>query len=139
MAVQRRRKISTTTKQKVTEANDRLKDLGESRRDIMDAIDRLQADMKECDTEAAGLMKFLKTDEVHVAGAGTHLFKPGRTNAKNTIDPKGFQKAAGANAFWATVNIPAGEAKKHLGEKELSQITTTVPGGETDPKYSFKP
>ena len=83
-------------------------------------------------------MKFLKVDELHVPGCGVHLYKPTRKNAKNVVDPRGFMDLAGENAFWAVATVPIGEAKKHLGEKELETITEHTPGGEGPAVYKFK-
>lgn len=136
--VRRRRRVSTQSKVKVEEAQDRLRELAERQRQMASEQEEIDAERAELNTEAEGLMKFLKIDEMTVPGHGTHEFKPGRKNAKNVVDPRGFMDSAGENAFWATANIPMGEAKKHLGEKELETITTHTPGGKTAPTYRFK-
>lgn len=136
--VQRRRRVNTQSKMKADEAISKLNQIAERMAGIRAEKETLDAEETELGTEAAALMKFLKIDELKVPGSGTHEFKPGRKNAKNVVDPKGFMEAAGENAFWMTAQIPIGEAKKHLGEKELSQITTHTPGAETPPVYKFK-
>lgn len=137
--MRRRKKINVADTKKVDVATSRLNDIATAQAETLKQIDILQGTLTELGTEASGLMKFLGSEELHVPGQGTHLFKGKKGNAKNVVDPKGFKEAAGENAFWSVVNVPIGEAKKHLGEKELAAITETTPGKMGEPVYSFKP
>jgi len=135
----RKRKVPEEKKLKIEQARERLDAIAKERAVVMNEIDVLSCKCVELATEAQSLMKYTGMDEYHVPGVGTHVFKPTAGKATNTVDPKGFKKLAGENAFWQVVKIGITEARKFLGSKELASITTTEPAKPGPAKYSFKP
>ena len=136
--VQRRRRVNVEKKMKVETATSRLNEIAERNAEITAQMEKLQAEMTELGTEAAGLMNFLKVDELHCPGLGTHTYKPPVTRGTNVVDPKGFMELAGENAFWAVAQVGITKAKEHLGEKELATITTQTPGAKKPAVYGWK-
>lgn len=136
--VRRKRRVNIENKAKAADSIENLNKIAERMAAIRAEKERLDAEEAELGTEAAGLMQYLKIDELKVPGCGTHTYAPTKKNSKNVVDPKAFMAAVGENAFYSCVTVPIGEAKKHLGEKELSQITEHTPGGEGPTVYKFK-
>lgn len=136
--VSRRRRVNIVDKKKVATAIETLNTIAERMDEIKTAREVLDAEVTELGTEAAGLMQFLKTDELKVPGCGTHTYKGTKSNAKNVVRPKDYMKAVGDNAFWATCEVPIGKAKQQLGEKELEEVVDHTPGKEGPAVYKFK-
>lgn len=55
-----------------------------------------------------------------------------------TIDPEKFSEAVDAEVFWGCISVSVTAAAKHLTEKEIDAIATTVPGTMSAPKLSVK-
>lgn len=105
---------------------------------IMAQIQNLKDELEGLAAQATGCMEALGIETFAVEGAGVHTYKQTKTNDKNVVRPDDFLKVAGDNAFWASCQIPIGEARKHLGEKELAKCVTTTKGRPGPHVYKFK-
>jgi len=101
-------------------------------------IELRNKEMAGMHTEAAELMAELKLEKFDVPRVGEHLFVKKKASDKSTIDPRAYYGKVGKDDFYASVSVTKKNAKEHLPEKVIDQISTKVVGEWTGPHYSFK-
>lgn len=115
-------------------------------KDILNLISNIQQEMSELRSalddnmgELTALMHEAKRTTLEDNGVIASLVRSSG-KAQNIIDPKKLYKQLdGGDDFFSAVNVSVTQAKKLLGEKELSKITRHIPGtpGEEQLKITY--
>lgn len=102
-----------------------------------DTIDNAVAELEKANGEIEHLMRQNNLG-THTDGHYITEIYEAVSRQSRTIDPKKFRNSVGDAAFWDSIEVSVGKAKKHLSEKELDHISDVVPPKSQGYKYRIK-
>lgn len=118
--VRRETTLSTSDKAKLTKAiNEHVA--------LEKAIEEQKSDLKAKYEEVQKLMKQYGLAS-HSTAKGDAMIVAKEGRASTTVDPVKFRTAVGHDVFMDCAKVNVGDAKKHLSDKELGEVSTVTPG-----------
>lgn len=90
------------------------------------AIDAAVQVQQEAEAKIEALMR-KHNREGHIAHGYKATLTEAFSRTQTTIDPKQFRARAGDTNFWKAVKVGMQEAKEVLGDREIHEISKTVP------------